>query len=175
VSPEVRENLVKVEEELKQTRADLKLVEVENLHFTVKFLGDVPDSVLDEVDGKVRKLTLQRMEVDVRGLGAFPDDGAPRVVWAGVGYEDLDMVSKSAQIVIDALRGVGETDERAYHPHITLARVRSPTNIEALQALLAAYASKDFGRTPIMRLKLKSSTLTPRGPAYRDIKEYPLQ
>ena len=175
MSPEVRENLIKVEEELKQTRADLKLVEIENLHFTVKFLGDVPDSVLEEVDAKVRKLTLQRMEVDVRGLGAFPDDKAPRVVWAGVGYEDLDMVSKNAQVVIDALRGVGESDEREYHPHITLARLRSSTNIEALQALLAAYASKDFGRTPIMMLKLKSSTLTPRGPAYRDIKEYPLQ
>jgi RNA 2',3'-cyclic 3'-phosphodiesterase len=175
VSPEVRENLVRAEEELKKTRADIKLVEMENLHFTVKFLGDVPDSVLDEVDRRVRPLSLPRMEVDVRGIGAFPDDRSPRVVWAGVSYEDLDVVSKSAQTVIDALRGVGENDEREYHPHITLARVRSPTNIEALVALLGAYASKDFGRTPIMMLKLKSSTLTPRGPAYRDIKEYALK
>ena len=175
MSPEVRENLIKVEEELKQTRADLKLVEIENLHFTVKFLGDVPDSVLEEVDAKVRKLTLQRMEVDVRGLGAFPDDRSPRVVWAGVGYEDLDMVSKSAQQVIDALIGIGEKEEREYHPHVTLARVRSPDNLEALTALLGSYSSKDFGRTPIMMLKLKSSTLTPRGPVYRDIKEYALK
>jgi 2'-5' RNA ligase len=175
VSPEVREKLIGAEEELRKTGADVKLVEVDNLHFTVKFLGDMPDSELDEVDKRVRPLALPRMEVDVRGLGAFPDDRAPRVIWAGVGYEDLDMVSKSAQTVIDALRGLGENDERAYHPHITLARVRSPTNLEALQALLGAYASKDFGRTPIMMLKLKSSTLTPRGPAYRDIKEYALK
>jgi RNA 2',3'-cyclic 3'-phosphodiesterase len=175
VSPEVRGNLVRVEEELRKTGADLKPVEIENLHFTVKFLGDVPDSVIEEVEAKVRPLSLPRMEVDVRGLGAFPDEKNPRVVWAGVGYEDLDMVSKSAQQVIDALRGIGEKEERAYHPHITLARVRSPTNLEALEALIAAYASKDFGRTPIMMLKLKSSTLTPRGAAYRDIKEYPLR
>jgi 2'-5' RNA ligase len=107
VSPEVREKLVSAQEELRKTGADVKLVEMDNLHFTVKFLG--------------------------------------------------------------------EKDERAYHPHITLARVRSATNLEALQALLGAYASKDFGRTPIMMLKLKSSTLTPRGPAYRDIKEYTLK
>ena len=175
MSPEVRENLIKVEEELKQTRADIKLVEKENLHFTVKFFGEVPDSVLDEVDARVRKLALPRMEVDVRGLGAFPDDRNPRVVWAGVSYEDLDMVSKSAQQDIDALRGVGKSDEDEYHPHITLARVRSSDNLEVLTALLGANSSKDFGRTPIMVLKLKSSTLTPRGPVYRDIKEYPLK
>ena len=175
VSPEVRDNLLKVEEELKLTRADVKVVERENLHFTVKFLGEIPDSMVDEVDKRVRALALRRMEVDVRGLGAFPDTRRPRVIWAGVSPHDLAAISSNGQQVVDALEGVGETDERGFHPHITVARVRSPRNMEALASMLRDYSTKDFGRTPISALKLKSSTLTPAGPTYRDIKEYILQ
>jgi 2'-5' RNA ligase len=174
VSLEVRENLLKAEEELKGTGADVKLVERENLHFTAKFLGEIPDSIVDEVDRRLRGLALHKMEVDVRGLGAFPDDRKPRVIWAGVGSEDFDIISKSAQEVIDALDGIGEKDERPYHPHITLARVRSPRNIGAVELMLGADSSKDFGTTPITMLKLKSSTLAPTGPTYRDIREYAL-
>jgi len=171
----VRENLLKAEEELKQTRADLKVVEKENLHFTVKFLGEIPESIVDEIDRRIRALALRRMDVGVRGLGAFPDAKRPRVVWAGVSPQDLASISTSGQQVIDALEGIGESDERGFHPHITLARVRSPRNHEALVALLRDYSMREFGRTDVSSLKLKSSVLAPTGPTYRDVKEYALQ
>jgi RNA 2',3'-cyclic 3'-phosphodiesterase len=174
-SSEVKENLMKVEEELRQTRADVKLVERENLHFTVKFLGEIPDSMVDEVDRRVGTLALPRMEVGVRGLGAFPDARHPRVVWAGVSPQDAAPVLSSGQRVIDALKGVGESDERGFHPHITVARVRSPRNLEALAAVLRDSSTRDFGRTAITVLKLKSSSLAPGGPTYRDVREYALQ
>ena len=138
-------------------------------------LGEIPESMVDEVDKRVRILGLRRMEVDVRGLGAFPDARRPRVVWAGVSPHDLASVSSSGQQVVDALEGIGEADERGFHPHITVARVRSPRNLEALAAMLRDCSTRDFGRTPITALKLKASTLTPTGPTYRDIKEYALQ
>lgn len=169
------ENLMKVEEELKLTLADIKLVERENLHFTVKFLGEIPDSMVDEVDRRIRTLALRKMEVDVRGLGGFPDARRPRVVWAGVAPNDLAALSSSGQQVIDVLEGVGKSEERAFHPHITVARVRSPRNHEALAAVLRDCKSRDFGRTAITALKLKSSSLTPKGPTYRDVREYALQ
>jgi 2'-5' RNA ligase len=175
VSPEVRESLMKVEDELKQTRADIKLVERENLHFTVKFLGEIPESMVEEVDKRMRTLALQRMQVGVRGLGAFPDARRPRVVWAGVSPQDLASISSSGQRVIDVLEGIGESDERGFHPHITVARVRSARNLEALASVMRELAAKEFGSSTITALKLKSSSLTPNGPTYRDIKEYNLQ
>lgn len=174
MSPEVRENLMKVEDELMRTRADIKLVEKENLHFTVKFLGEISDVTVDEVDRKVSALTLRAMRVNVRGIGAFPDPRRPRVIWAGVATPDLGIVSSTGQQVIDALEGIGESDDRGYHPHITVGRVRSTRNNEAISAVLRENASKEFGRTEITALKLKSSDLTPRGPVYRDLKEYAL-
>jgi 2'-5' RNA ligase len=175
VSPEVRENLMRVEEDLKQAHADIKLVERENLHFTVKFLGEIPESAVEEIDKRMRTLTLQRMEVGVRGLGAFPDARRPRVVWAGVSPPDLASISSSGKQVIDALEGIGESDERGFHPHITVARVRSPRNLEALAFVIRERSAKEFGSSSITALKLKSSSLTPNGPTYRDIKEYNLQ
>jgi 2'-5' RNA ligase len=115
------------------------------------------------------------MEIGVRGLGAFPDARRPRVVWAGVSPKDLASISSSGQRVIDVLEGVGESDARGFHPHITVARVRSPRNLEALTSVIGERAAKEFGSSTITALKLKSSSLTPNGPTYRDIKEYNLQ
>lgn len=171
----MRENLTKVEEELRQTGADIKLVEMENLHFTVKFLGEIPEIKVEEIDRRIRALALPRMEVDVRGLGAFPDLRRPRIVWAGVAPQDLPSVSGSGQKVIDALEGIGESDDRGFHPHITVARVRSPRNLEALASAIRERSTKEFGRSTISALKLKSSDLTPSGPIYRDVREYSLQ
>jgi 2'-5' RNA ligase len=175
VSSEVRDNLIKVEDELRGTRGDVKLVEKENLHFTVKFFGEIPDSMVGEIDSKVRVLSLRRMEVGVRGLGAFPDERRPRVIWAGAAPRDLAGVTTAGQLVIDALEGIGESDERGFHPHITLARVRSPRNIEALSAAIRENSAREFGRTTITSMKLKSSRLSPSGPVYTDVREYTLQ
>jgi RNA 2',3'-cyclic 3'-phosphodiesterase len=175
VSTEVRDNLMKVEELLSRTRADIKFVERENLHFTVKFLGEVSEGTVEEADRRIKALSLRRMEVGVRGLGAFPDLRRPRVVWAGVAPQDLPSVSSSGQLVIDALEGIGESDDRGFHPHITLGRVRSPRNVEALTSAVRENSAKEFGRSTISALKLKSSGLTPSGPIYRDVKVYSLQ
>ena len=174
-SPAVIQNLLFVEEELRNTQADVKLVDKDNLHFTVKFLGEIPESLIAEIDKRVGALVMPKMDVSVRGLGAFPDARHPRIVWAGVSSEGAPVVSKVAQQVIDALKGIGEEEERRYHPHITVARVRSPRNQEALAKVLRDRSDTDFGRTAITALKLKSSTLTPNGPIYRDVREYALQ
>jgi len=174
-SPEVVDRLVEVEEELRGTRADLKLVEKENLHFSVKFLGEIPDALVAEIDRRVGALKISRMDVGVHGLGAFPDLRRPRVVWAGVSEKDRQAVVASATGLIKALEGVGESDDRPYHPHITLGRVRSPRNQEALVSVITENSNLDFGSSTVVALKLKSSTLTPNGPIYRDVREYPLQ
>jgi RNA 2',3'-cyclic 3'-phosphodiesterase len=175
VSSVIIDNLLTIEEELRQTRADITLVERRNLHFTVKFLGEIPENRVAEIDRRIGALALPKIEVGVRGLGAFPDMKRPRVIFAGASPEDEEAVSKSARQVIDALRGIGEEDNRPYHPHITVARVRSPRNQEALLKVILDRSNSDFGRTAMTALKLKSSTLTPNGPIYRDVREYALQ
>lgn len=172
VSGQVMERLQAAQEELKKTGADLGLVARENTHFTVKFLGEIPESAVSEIDTRIGRLKLRAIEIAVRGMGAFPDPRRPRVVWAGVGSEDELKMNAICKSVIGALEGIGRPEDHDFHAHITLARVRSPRNTEALTSLIRRNQALDFGRTKIDIVKLKSSRLTPRGPIYSDVREY---
>jgi 2'-5' RNA ligase len=175
VPPDVIDNLARVQEELRTTRADLKMVERENLHFTVRFLGEIQEDTVKEVDRRLQGLELPRFEVRVRGVGAFPDVRRPRVVWAGVAGESEESVNSAARTYLKALEGVGAPDDHPFHAHITLARVRSAVNGAGLASFLASNGGRDLGLCTIGSLKLKSSILSPRGPTYSDLREYPLR
>jgi RNA 2',3'-cyclic 3'-phosphodiesterase len=160
--------------ELKKTGADVGIVARENLHFTVKFLGEIPEDAVKEIDSRVGELQLSAFEAEVRGVGVFPDLKRPRIVWAGVGEGDESM-RKSAESVIGALEGIGQRDERGFRPHLTFGRVRSPRSASSLASYVTANVNREFGRTRIGSLKLKSSLLTPGGPVYTDLRGYALR
>ena len=172
VSGQVLDSLVTFQDEIRKTGADVKLVERENLHFTVKFLGEISDAQAAEAKSRLQELALKAAEVEVKGAGAFPSSSRPRVVWAGVAWEHEALVSPIAGLVISSLEGIGERDDRPFRAHITLGRVRSGRNSNQLAELLAANSETSFGRVRLSTLKLKSSNLTPAGPIYRDLGEY---
>ncbi len=167
--------MVSVQEELRKTQADLKVVSRENLHFTVKFLGEISEWQAREADKRLKSLELGRAAVALEGVGAFPSIGHPNVIWAGVAQVDWGKIVPMAERVIAELRGIGEEDSRPFQPHITLARVRSAAKREALVSFLQLNATRKFGSVELTHLKLKSSELTPRGPVYADVGVYPLR
>lgn len=174
VSEEVVRSLAEAGEELRKTGADVGVVTKENLHFTVKFLGEIPETVVSEVDSRVGKLDLHAFEAEVKGIGVFPDPSRPRIVWAGVAAGAEEMI-RSVRSVTGALAGLGKEEERDFQPHLTIGRVRSPRNSDELASFVARNSEREFGKTRIVRLKLKSSLLTPRGPVYTDVREYSLK
>ncbi|HUI85854.1 MAG TPA: RNA 2',3'-cyclic phosphodiesterase [Nitrososphaerales archaeon] len=168
-------NLVTLQQELARCGADLKLVERNNLHYTVKFLGEISESQASEADRRLRELRLVGGEVTVEGLGAFPSTVHPNIVWVGVAPQDKQFVVHLAETAIGALRGIGEAENRAFEPHLTLARVRTGKNREALSSFIQGNSSRVFGKAPLVEIKLKSSVLTPKGPIYSDVGVYPLK
>ncbi len=170
----VIDGMVAFQRELEATRADLKLVARENLHFTVKFLGEITDAQAREADSRLKELKPQAADVSVRGVGAFPSLGRPSVVWVGVAREDEEKVSGIAGQIIRSLHGIGEEDRRPFQAHITLARVRPGPNKQDLEALLRANTDRPFGGVRLSEFKLKSSVLMPKGPIYSDVGVYGL-
>lgn len=165
---DVVDSLTQVQKELEATGADIKLVERENLHLNLKFLGEIRDAEVAEAKSRLGRLSLRGAVVTVRGVGAFPTSARPRVVWAGIAREDEPLVVPIAREVISVLEGLGERDERPFRPHITLARVRSGRKMRELTEVLHLIEGKEFGVVGLTEIKLKSSTLTPNGPIYRD-------
>jgi 2'-5' RNA ligase len=174
VPDQILDSLALFQGELPATGADIKLVERENLHFTVKFLGDITEAQTSEALSRLRKLSLKRMNVPVRGAGAFPAIDRARVVWAGVARESVQPVSSMAEQVVSALRDIGESDDRPFQAHITLGRVRSGRSLRQLGDLLARNSDRQFGTAALTELKLKSSVLSPSGPVYSDVGVFPL-
>lgn len=174
VAEPVVANLLMAEEDLRKTGADVGTVGRENIHFTVRFFGDIPETATEELDAMIGRLVLESLDITVRGIGVFPDLRRPRVVWAGVAPEDVAKMVRLSASIIKAVEGVGRPEERPFHPHITLGRVRSPRNTETLATFVQQKQSQDFGRTRLDKLKLKSSVLTPKGAIYSDVREYAL-
>lgn len=169
---DVKKKLEEAQRRLAQTGADLKLVEPENIHVTVRFLGDVAVSVVDKVFEQMKKTQFKPFDVKISGLGVFPNLNFPRVVWAGIttGAEQLQDVFTQLE---PRLRGLGFAgDPKGFTPHLTIARVRSAQNKPQLADFISKNARCEFGTVKAACLRLKRSELTPTGPIYSTLKEY---
>ena len=156
---------------LKVTGADLKLVETENVHLTLKFLGEIPESRAREVSEVVREMSFQPFSFKVEEVGVFPSTSRPNVVWAGI----TEGVSELAKIFdeLDAkLSRLGfERERRRFSPHLTICRVRSGRNRAQLVGVIAELREMVFGYVNVDRIVLKRSVLTRQGPVYSTLAE----
>ena len=140
IAPEVRENLRSFLSRVKPL-AKLAWSPVENLHITTKFIGEWPEAKLGVMEEALRTVQSPAMEIRVSGLGWFPNDRRPRVFWAGIhGSPELAALAEATSDVVEKI-GVPKED-RAYSPHLTLARVRE---LVPLDELRKAAQDADFG------------------------------
>jgi len=162
-------NLSRVRDLLLATGADLKPVATENMHITIRFIGETPLHVASEICRELSKLEFKAFKVRVKGLGVFPNITRPRVIWAGVS-EGFTELAKLHEEVEKMLRNLGiPPDREKFVPHITLARVRTDRGLDKVVKLLSELASVDFGEFVVNEVVLKRSTLTPSGPIYSNV------
>lgn len=143
----------------------------ENLHITLRFLGEVDDTRVAELGGVLDEAAagVSRFDLGIRGLGAFPTLTRPRVIWVGAG-EGADALRTLAGRVESALARVGvPPEDRPFSGHVTLGRIREPRRDPALAATLATQAGTHFGTLTVDRVCLMRSDLSPRGAHYTEI------
>jgi 2'-5' RNA ligase len=152
-------------ERLRPVAAGIAWVAADNLHVTLKFLGEVEDGRVDPVLEALRAAVAasEPFDLDVRGLGAFPSPGRPRVLWAGIdrGAQALAAVAGRVEAALTRLGFAPEG--RPFAAHVTLGRVREPRRDPALAAALVAGARRDFGTVRADCITLVRSQLSPRG------------
>jgi 2'-5' RNA ligase len=171
LAPELLSRALDLQKEILATGADMKAVEPENIHFTIKFLGEIPQSTVDEVIRSMSEMDFKNFMVEVAGVGCFPTIRNPRVVWIGVkrGLEDFASIAKQLE---DRLRPIGFRPERErFTAHLTIGRVRSGRNKAELLKKLGEVLNAEIGEMEVNTIKLKKSVLTPKGPIYTTIHE----
>lgn len=203
VEDALKQQLINIQNEIRETRAHIRLVEPENIHLTVRFLGETSPEQSLLIASLIKKAAsnYKRFEMELKSIGAFPSGNNPRVVWVGCHetagenkllmiYQDIekglhpfnlsspDVKSRGYQSgVPESRRNVGMSgigSNQTFSPHITLGRVKSPKNKEALTRLLNERAEFSAGKQFVKEIVLFQSQLRPDGPVYSVVESAPL-
>lgn len=156
---------------LSNSGAILKLVKPQNIHLTVRFLGNISQQMVNAIYDEMKQVSLVPFDIQLGGLGVFPKLNYPRVVWIGIKKGAYELKNVFEQLE-PRLRRLGfKPDTKGFSPHLTIARVKSGKNKAKLAEVILQNENHEFGEMKFDCLKLKKSDLTPRGPIYTTLKE----
>lgn len=156
-------------ERMAQTKADVNWVNEDNLHITIKFLGNVEVQTVPEILNALRKVAcgLSEFEAEIMGLSFFPRSLRPKTVAVGMDAAGCESFADIAERVEDELAELGfGRSRKAFRPHITLGRVKSTKGIGALSEAILMSSGEPFGIERINELVLIMSELRRSGPVY---------
>lgn len=173
LSEEIREVLAQIQSHLKYAGADVKWVEKDNIHLTLKFLGEIDEKKCEKVKAALEKIAkeFKPFEISLKDIGAFPKIEFPRVIWIGLDKGAKESTELAAKID-ETLSKIGfDKETRPFAAHITIGRVRSSKNKEALKEKVLSYQPSAVSHQQINSVILFQSTLTPRGSIYTKLHE----
>ena len=166
---------------------DARWMNPESQHVTLNFIGEQPDSAVDQIKQALSQIHRETTEINFRNYGFFPTAKSPRVFW--IGAESGPQLAALAATIDDKLSACGiEKELRPFSPHLTLARARggsgSPRRIKSdapnrffhhLQEKLAARSNPEFGTMTPREFFLYQSHLSPKGSKYTKLAAFDLK
>jgi 2'-5' RNA ligase len=141
----LRQQFAEFQKKLLETGADLKLVAPENMHLTLRFLGEVEEDGIQRVIDAMSPLRFLPFDVRFAGAGAFPSLSRINAVWVGIrsGGEELMKIVGELE---PRLRAIGiPPDKKGFSPHLTIARVKTGRNKDKVAEFIRKLSEKDFG------------------------------
>jgi 2'-5' RNA ligase len=183
----IRERIQKFVEEIRTAAPDVRWIGSDSLHVTLKFIGEWPDAKVPHVEASLRSIQAEPFQVTFSGAGFFPTPRAARVFWIGI--EAKDALTRLAKTIDESLAGIGiPKEDRAFSPHLTLARTRGGSGAPArrkddkanrqfakLQEFLATHPAPEFGTMTAREFFLYRSQLSSHGSQYSKIARFELQ
>ena len=169
---EIKKSLSRVQTELRKLDEDIKWVHPQNMHLTLRFLGETVEQkipliiqLLKEAAGGKRPFT-----VEIKDIGGFPSLESPKIIWAGIekGKEELTLLALAVEDTLVKLKFPKEN--RAFSAHFTLGRVRYIKNRQSFQEKIRQIQFRPLTQE-VKSLILFKSTLTPKGPIYDKLGE----
>lgn len=173
---DIKDILGRLQDKLKKCGADVKWVKSDNIHLTLKFLGEIEEEKLNEINRIIEDIAKDKPEFKVAlfELGAFPNVNHPKIIWVGIkdANNEIELIAEELEEKLESL-GIPK-EERKFSAHITIGRIKSQLNLnkltEALNILRDEFLKEDLGFT-VAKITVFKSTLNPSGPLYEHLKE----
>ncbi|MCX8172599.1 MAG: RNA 2',3'-cyclic phosphodiesterase [Archaeoglobaceae archaeon] len=165
IDEKIKENLTELLERFSKLKG-LKTVERENLHATLMFLGEVPESKLMDIWSSLSEVKFKPFKITLKGVGKFPAKGDARVCWVAI-EEGKEKITRLAEEVSYALKKLGFSRDKPFEAHVTVARVK--TKNPEVEKVIEEYRDMKFGEMIVGDFRLKQSILKQSGPIYKDV------
>jgi 2'-5' RNA ligase len=173
IPEDVRSKLAALAAKLRAGSPKARWARIEGLHVTLKFIGEASQEKAQAIKSALASLPARNtFAINFGSLGFFPNERRPRVLWAGVAAgPELAALAADVEMALAAL-GLAR-EERAFSPHLTLARFDSPRDLEALRAVIEKAGPLEFGAATAREFHLYQSVLKPGGAEYTRLATFP--
>jgi 2'-5' RNA ligase len=173
----ILKKIEEVQKDLRSSHADVRWVNPEKIHLTLKFFGNIDESQIDLIVKSIEGPTQTRspFSVAVHGMGAFPHFKNPRVIWIGLVEGNGVLLSLQKELEKELEKVGFEPEGRSFQPHLTLGRVKSSRGRDELVGRLERFREEAFGEFQVEKLILFRSDLKPSGPIYTLLREIKLE
>jgi 2'-5' RNA ligase len=171
---ELKPEINRLIRQFKEIDARIKYVELLNLHFTLKFFGEIDTNGLELLEKTIKGVVseFEPFSIKIKGCSAFPNKNRIKVIWVGI---DEDEILKDLHDRLDAeFAKMGFDRDRKFSSHLTIGRMKSAKNKDKVKSVIEEFEDIEIGEMEVKSISLKKSTLTPKGPIYEDLKIFEL-
>lgn len=164
--------LLKTTNEIKNNK--VSWVKKENLHITLKFLGEIEENKVEEVEKILSEISKSKksFEVEVKEIGVFPNLSFPRVIWIGI-KDDTNSLLSIVNLLEKKLCEHGfKKEDKEFVAHLTIARIKKLNNLSEIKNYVEKHKNVDFGKNKVNNITFFQSILRPEGPEYKVIKKF---
>jgi len=161
---DVLESIKKIQSSLK---INAKPIDMQNMHFTLQFLGEVSDNMLENIQHALSLIEFESFDVSFESIGIFPKPRFARIIWIGIDKVGAKILTDLARKVSTVLSPLGFKSDKPFQPHATIFRVKNKIN--DITDELAKIKNSSFGIQRVAEIKLKKSILASEGPVYSDL------
>ncbi len=174
VDEDLKAKMYRIIKKFKQIDANIKYVDLENLHLTLKFFGDIDTEGLDVLSSKIEGVVsnFDKFTIKVKGCGAFPNNDRIKVIWLGI--EDDERVRQLHDELDKEFVALGFDKDKKFSSHLTIGRMKSGKGKNEVKSTIEEFSEVEIGEMDVDRIILKKSTLTPQGPIYEDLEIFEL-